>query len=34
MKKNLNFSRIKKIGWKPRIKLTRGLDLVLEKIEK
>jgi len=34
MKKNLNFSRIKKIDCKPRIKLTRGLDLVLEKIEK
>ena len=32
-KKNLNNDRIKKLGWKPKIKLINGLDLVLKSLK-
>jgi GDP-L-fucose synthase len=33
MKKNLKFDKIRKLNWKPSIKLTEGLDLVLNSIK-
>jgi GDP-L-fucose synthase len=32
MKKHLNFDRIKKLGWLPKINLDRGLDIVLKNL--
>lgn len=33
MKKNLKFNRIRKLNWKPSIRLPEGIDLVLKSIE-
>jgi GDP-L-fucose synthase len=33
MKKDLDNSRLKKLGWKPKIKLREGLDVVLKNIK-
>ena len=32
MKKNLDSSKIKKFGWKPKIKLSQGLSEIIENI--
>jgi len=32
LKKNLNYEKIKKLKWKPKICLSKGLDLILRKI--
>ena len=29
-KKNLNYDRIKKLNWRPKINLTKGLDIILK----
>ena len=33
MNKNLSFSRIKKLGWKPSIKLKDGIDVILNNLK-
>jgi GDP-L-fucose synthase len=33
MKKNINISRIIKLGWKPKINLSKGLDIVLKELK-
>jgi GDP-L-fucose synthase len=33
MKKHLNFDRIKKLGWLPKINLKKGLDIVLKDLK-
>ena len=31
--KDLNIDRIKKLGWKPKFSLNKGLDIVLKEIK-
>jgi len=33
MKKNIDISRIKKLGWKSKFKLSKGLDIVLKELK-
>lgn len=33
MKKNINISRIKKLNWKPKFNLEKGLDMVLKELK-
>ena len=33
MKKNIDISRIKKLGWKPSIKLKDGIDVILNNLK-
>jgi hypothetical protein len=33
MKKNIDICRIKKLGWKSKFKLSKGLDIVLKELK-